>query len=416
MSSGRSSSIGEDQSVHDSQVSDSDSLIIVNEIQTTQEQVELSSTDEELSSEDSNLLREDELFKRTAVKKENLKRRESHSSEENSISVKQYDLGRHFDPQIISSMEKIELLNKQIDNSFTKDQTITLTSNLEKTTLRYHLKRSHVSDYYIDLIIKESISGKYLDWHFITENCYFEELSPCVSFFSCGNGKLEATKMLEKYPSLKDLLLSFGVSEATMDMLSTKESPITCTRQHDTLCEISPTESMMHALSLYNNDNIYFLKYFICFILDRKVYESMDCDMIWCTKIYNTLSKEHFTKVYMSLVDKQDYLMHYRLIRLIPAFQKPLVRQLFFEEKELDSKESIAVIVKEFNELFDKRHFQKVLYFILVVYGSQYMPFGQSSVTRYFKCCTDDMSDENTNEVELSLLKGLLSIFTKIQS
>lgn len=419
MSSDRSSSIGPDERVRDSQDSDSDSLIITNEMKTTEEEIELSSTDGDPSSEDSaasDLVRDDVLFKRTVVNTKSLKRRDSELTEEDIISVKQYDLGNHFDPQIMSSMEKLKMLNEQIDNSFTKDRSITLCSNLERTKLRSHLKKSNVSDYYIDLITKETISDKYLDWHFITENCYFEELSPCLGFFSGSDGRLELNTMLERYPSLEDLLLSFGVSDATMEMLSTKKSPITHSRQHDTLCELSPIGSMMHALLLYKSDNIYFLKYVICFILDRKVYESMDCDTIWCTKIYSMFSKERFIKVYLSLVDEQDYFMHYRMIRLIPAFQTPLVRQLFFAEKELDSKESVAVIVKEFNELFDERLFQKVLYFVLVVYGSQYMPFGQSPVTRYFKCCTDDMSDGNTNEVELTLLKGLLSIFTKIQS
>lgn len=83
-----------------------------------------------------------------------------------------------------------------------------------------------------------------------------------------------------------------------------------------------------------------------------------------------------------------------------------MIRQLFSEGDFLAGEQARIKLVQEFNDLFDKRRFQQLLYFVLTIYGSKYMPFGDTDVTLYFKDCIADLFNASASDVELSLLNG----------
>lgn len=392
---------GDSDNVEDSQGSDSDGPIIKREIGKDTNDCFLSSLEEDSSA--------DEIDDIDKGEKSNIESSFNASNiwgikKEESVEFKSYDLGRHFDPRISTSLDKVQALTRLANDLPVKPESKTIFEGKVPA-----FKNRDVSSHYIDLILKESISKKYLDWHFITENTQFEEQPPSSVLFGPDEN------LFKRYPTLESLLVAFGVGRDTLDFIFMEKSPLTNSRQNDTLCKLSPFDTMINAFACYQDQTEQFAKYFICFILDRKVYESMFCDTIWCSKIYKTFSADDFMQQYVSLVHSQDYFLHYRLIKLIPAAQDLLIRRLFSEGEFLAGEQARIKLVQEFNDLFDKRRFQQLLYFVLTIYGSKYMPFGDTDVTLYFKDCIADLFNASASDVELSLLNGFLSIFIKIR-
>lgn len=329
------------------------------------------------------------------------------SNKQESVEVKSHDLGKHFDPSIGRSLDKIDQLTRLVDDSPSRSRVASTTHGSKGTRLSF--RKKDVPSHYVDLVQKESISQKYLDWHFITEDTQFEELSPeCILF-----GPEET--LFKLYPTLEDLLIAFGVTRETLEYVSTKESPLSERRNNDTLCDLTPFDTMTELFTCYQDRTAHYAEYFLCFILDRKVYESVPCNATWCSKIYERFSPSNFLQKYLSLVHSKDYFLHHRLIKLIPAVQDLLLCQIMFNGKDLTPERAKVLIVKEFNRLFDRKELQELLYFVLSVYGSKYMPFGESDATSYFKDCIEDLFHASASDVELSLLNGFLSTFKKIR-
>lgn len=393
-------------SVEDSQCSESEGPIIRPEVPEEPDHFVFSSLEEESSADESNgsVTDRNEKKNKDSTVRSSFVANVWGGKEEISVGVKSYDLGHHFDPSLSSSLDRIRTLTKLADNSPANPKSKALFD------AEWHdLKVKEVSPHYIDLVLKESISKKYLDWHFITENSQFDEVLP--NSFLCDSDET----LLERYPTLESLLVAFGVAPKTLDLIQMENSPLSSSRHNDTLCQLSPFDAMIDAFACYQEKSEQYARYFICFILDRKVYESICCDTLWCSKIYKTFSPDAFVQVHLSLVDSKDYFLHHRLIKLIPTIQDVLVRRVLFNAKDLTEDQAKDILVEEFNDLFDKRRFQQLLYFVLVIYGSKYMPFGDSYATRYFKDCTVDLFNASASDVELSLLNGFLSIFAKIQ-
>ncbi|QLL33046.1 hypothetical protein HG536_0D05670 [Torulaspora globosa] len=327
---------------------------------------------------------------------------------ENVVKIKQYDLGHHFDPRIATSLNKFSKLRKLAGDSPKASKTST--DSTYEGDIRTSFKRRGVSPHYSDLITNETISKRFIDWHFITENSQFQELSIESTLYN------EKEELMRRYPTLESLLMSFGVSGDTLDSLATERYLLTSRREIDTLCQISPVDSMLEALAHYLGVSERFTKYFICFVLDRKIYESVSCDSLWCTKMFKEIPCDDFFQEYFSLVHPHDYFLHHRVIKLISNIQTPLIRRIFFEKSCLSSEEATEILVAEFNNLFDKRRLQDLLYFVLFIYGSEFIPFGDSPATRYFKNCVDDLFNASASDVELSLIGGILGVITKMPS
>lgn len=327
---------------------------------------------------------------------------------DNVVKIKQYDLGHHFDPRITTSLDKFSKLKKLAGESPKASKS--WTDNNCVRDVRTSFKRRGVSPHYSDLITNETISKRFIDWHFITENSQFQELSIESTLYN------EKEELMRRYPTLESLLMSFGVSGNTLDSLASEKYLLTSRREIDTLCQISPIDSMLEALVHYRGASEQFTRYFICFVLDRKIYESLSCDSLWCTKMFNEIPCDEFLQEYFTLVHPHDYFLHHRTIKLIANIQTPLIRRIFFERNCLSGPEATEVLVAEFNNLFDKRCLQDLLYFVLSIYGSKFLPFGDSPATRYFKNCVDDLFNASASDVELSLIGGILGVIMKMPS
>lgn len=394
--------------VYDSQDSDADGVIVRHELleNATDFCVEEGDTDDDLDAKhifgDNQALRSKLWISETDVNVST-----GSNKFASVVEMKQYDLGRHFDPKITTSLDKLSSLNKLVVES-PKISKVKKENN-SFDSIRSSFKRRGVSPHYSDLISNESISKKFIDWHFITEDSQFKELSIESTLYN------EKKALLRRYPTIESLLMAYGVSGDTLDLLETESHLLTSRREIDTLCQISPIESMLESIACYVDKSEHFAKYFVCFILDRKIYESISCDSTWCTRIFMKLPQEDFYQEYFSLVHRHDYFLHHRTIKLITGIQTPLIRRIFFQNEDLSGEEATKVLVTEFNNLFDKRRLRDLLYFILSIYGSQFMPFGDSSATQYFKNCVDDLFNASASDVEFSLLSGVLGVYMKMR-
>ncbi|KOG99985.1 Smc5-Smc6 complex subunit KRE29 [Saccharomyces eubayanus] len=346
----------------------------------------------------------------------------------NYIPLKNYNLGKSFDTTIITKIIKLQDLNDEISKSPRKSTSLVVTSNtVAKRELQKSLKFSGtVPEIYLDLVTKETISDKYKDWYFISENCHYEELTDLEMkdmdhSFLFDNGVFQGNVpefMRSKCPNIANLLVLFGISEKKSQSLKIqyKENE-NC--KYDKLCTIFPTEKMLKFLMYYykgdGEEREVFLKSFICLILDKNVFNSMEFEFRLCYKILKLFDETHFINSYLEIVCKDDFFLHYRLLQIFPILQNVLLRKLFNEE-EATSDTTRQNLIDKFNELFDYKKYKNLLYFILMMYGSKFIPFGpKSQVTEYFRDCILDVSNETTNDVEISILKGILNLFSKIR-
>lgn len=383
-----------------SDYSDDDSVIIRRELDCAEDTIVSNSEDEDVSPEP--LFHSDKLLARTIETSEPIESNPPEASD--FVAIKQHNWGPHFDVHLASSLDKIQSFNNELRNP----RTLTEGQDGNKTRLMSQLQNKQVSPEYLDLIVKESISGRYIDWHFITENSEFQDVSIEQEFLADEKGKIVQEDIRALYPSLRCFLNSIGVSDLTMRSLEAPSSkPLSANRRFDSLCDISPVESMMRAFEAYSDSGRYFLKSIVCFILDRKIWESMECDARWCHNVLAKFTTQQVLDEYLMLVEKKDYFMHYRFVRSFPHLQLALVRLLINPLKT-------QAVVEEFERLMQEKSYQPLLYFTLLVYGSRLMPFGNFSTTLYLKECTEDLCNESTNAVELSLLRGILGLFLKI--
>ncbi|CAI4038505.1 hypothetical protein SMKI_05G1160 [Saccharomyces mikatae IFO 1815] len=344
------------------------------------------------------------------------------------VPLKNFNLGDSFDSMITTRVTKLRDLEKEILDSPSGSTGIVTTSNTAaKSELQKSIKCGGIiPEKYLDVVTKETISDKYKDWYFISENCHFEELMDLemkdmdYSFlFGSNTCKGNVPEFLRlKCPNITNLLVLFGVNEEKCFSLrinyEKKENA-----KHDNLCTIYPTDKMLKFLMYYYSADgdvrEVFLKAFICLILDRNVFNAMGLDHNMCLKVLELFDHTEFINSYFEIVCKDDFFLHYRLLQIFPNIQTALLGRLFNKERcRISTIEQN--IINEFNEMFDYKNYKNLLYFILMMYGSKHTPFGpKSQVTEYFKDCILDISNETTNDVEISILKGILNLFSKIR-
>ncbi|SMN22731.1 similar to Saccharomyces cerevisiae YER038C KRE29 Essential subunit of the Mms21-Smc5-Smc6 complex, required for growth and DNA repair [Maudiozyma saulgeensis] len=271
----------------------------------------------------------------------------------------------------------------------------------------------------IDVIIHENITNKFQDWHFIRKNCADSlepgSVSSLMSAIGCEINENDT---------------NFTISDIDLD-------------RYDSYCRIFPVGYMLDhicsSLRQISRDTWIdkptkhnAVKFFICFILDRNVYESIDINPLICTSIYKGVISHDLLagdspdtilkiidEIFMGL-DKKKYFMINRLTTLIPELKNALVSHYF--------KDDINNIISKFNTLMDERMYESLLYFVMFIYGSQLLPFKPNETTnqidaleknpahKYFKECIYDMSSNTTSDVEISLIKVLLNLYSMVKS
>ncbi|KAL3231426.1 hypothetical protein RNJ44_00461 [Nakaseomyces bracarensis] len=245
---------------------------------------------------------------------------------------------------------------------------------------------------YIDEVVGEVFSDKYRDWHFITGSCNVDI-----------SGEVRDVLML---------LRDYGVSSERVETL--RQLKI-CDPQYDNMGSLLPVRQMLddfqelyttvvpHAPSIDT-----YCKIFILFILDRKVYDSYECDSVWCTCMLKVLRErittKDFVRIYTTVVDPQNYFMHYRVLKLLPSIKEPLLEQII-------SPYSKDTLIKCFNTLLDNGQFKELLYFLLLVVGCNYIPFGANDTLNYFTTCVADIFDGSSSAPEISIIRNYLQMF-----
>lgn len=339
--------------------SDSDEDAIIFRQNVNDNELDSSSSSSSSTDEDDRLL---QTLKRTSYSSRRVTR-SSPIKKSKSVQIQKFDLGRNFDPQLASSLDRIQNVKDEVDNP----STVTTVKEQKSNTVRSRIKPRDASSQYIDLIVRETISGRYIDWHFISNDTRFEDVDIDDELIEDSDNHAVRDAIRRKYPTLLELIESLG---ADLSLLQ-EDKPLTRKRDYDSLSEMTPVDSMMRAIGCYQDDK-QFIKYLLCFILDRKIWESQDCDDDWCSQMLESVGDEQIIDFYLSLVDPKDYFMHYRLSRCISRLQSPLIHRIIRP----------ITIEEEFTQLIEDKNYESLLYFTLFVYGSHEMPFGPSSRTQ----------------------------------
>ena len=337
------------------------------------------------------------------------------------VEIRQFDLGRAYDANISKYLSGVQEANEIILASPPSKNGMSLTQNLKEQVktkadeTRRQLvgtlsRGAAVSESVINMIVSENISGKFQDWYFLTEDC----------------SKLKDPETAD----VRTLLQSIGVSSMRLDRPSISDTDLD---RFDTFCRLWPTEEMFRLLcSTFErqtdgrqNDNPgetqTLVKFFIAFILDRNVYQYIELNPGCCLPFFqNTILKGFlrgdiikFIEIYFEMtqnVIRRKFFLLYRLVKVLPSLKKPLVHYLFGNDN--------TKVVSQFNELFDAKNFQDLLYFILFILESNVVSYGSSnsSVLQYFKNCIDDASTDVSDEIELSVIKGYIDTFIRVNN
>ncbi|KAG0672335.1 hypothetical protein C6P45_003019 [Maudiozyma exigua] len=268
----------------------------------------------------------------------------------------------------------------------------------------------------VDLIINETISNKYHDWHFIKYNCAKKintsNINSLMETIGCVHNCHDEYK--------------FVIEDKDLD-------------RYDSYCIMFPVKYILDAvydliqsssLTSYEDGSQMF-KFIICLLLDKKIYESPDIyDKNWSYIIADLVKRQYVSRpldyitqleeIFTGL-DEKLYFILYRLCSILPMI-KPMLMEHYFKKDPQN-------LIDKFNTMLDERKYEKLLYFIMFVYGSSLLPFEQDeSATNediktkldtnkthlYFTDCIYDLAQTTTSEVEVSLIKSLLNIYSKI--
>ncbi|SCW02915.1 LAFE_0F17084g1_1 [Lachancea fermentati] len=380
-----SADVGTDELVLDSQDSEVESPIQTNELNLSFTELSASEESDGDSESDDNLSANvNHSLSAPDVK--------THSGPDWSLQFKDFELGSHFDKNIVTSLEALENISKQIDAPSVEKKSQAETVRLKRAELLSKLKRKVHPDY-IDLLIKENNSQQFQDWHFLRNN---------ATFIQCDIWQEFIGKRKKQTMPLEELMLAFGVPSELLD----PHFKIEDISQYDPLNKLVPVDVMCDELVKYINDPR-FTQYFILFILDRKIFQSIECTTDWCTRVFNSISLSKFINTYLDVVPRDCFFLHFRTIRQIPQMQELLLTCLF-------EKISQDTLVARLKDLLSARQYQEALYFTLLIYGSTYMPFGKTRTSEHLSSYLFDQYDDG-NHVELTIIRSYINLFMKIK-
>ena len=310
-----------------------------------------------------------------------------------SIQFEQFQIDHHsFDEDLVSRVDKIERIREELETASAS----TLTAKNELQLAREQVRRSFkqpVPHAYIDALFQDNLGQQRQDWYFITENAELEHRDPWDIFL----GAPKPPKI-----SLKDLLQSFGVSPEFMS----PDFPGVKTDMYDTMNRIPPVALMSRQLQKYYKCRG-FKRSFICFILDRNIFNSPECSSDWCSGIFERLNPQRFIRAYLRTIPRDCYMLHLRICRQIPEFSGLLCDTLFGNHIH-------ETVTTEFKRLLDGEEYQNLLYFVLFVYGTGAIPFGETLTSQVLSDQIYDLCKEG-NHVELVVIRSYINLFKKMR-
>ncbi|CDO91722.1 unnamed protein product [Kluyveromyces dobzhanskii CBS 2104] len=225
------------------------------------------------------------------------------------------------------------------------------------------------------------ISDTTLDWYFLREDPDFGVVPDRISTFLGKNGSVP----------IRDLYKKFG-ADCSIDI-------------GDSYCpygKLIPVETMCSLIKANNTDTADSFKCFIKFILDRQISSNLSAS--WVRDIWESFSCDKIA-LYLEVVPRNRYLLHYRITRLLPL-QEDIVSRLFPKDDG---------IITEFENLLDSHQWTYLLYFIMLVLGTSALPFGPSAHMTYIEDCILDLNTQNHSQIQLSVIKSYITVCSKIK-
>ncbi|SCV04641.1 LAME_0H20054g1_1 [Lachancea meyersii CBS 8951] len=302
----------------------------------------------------------------------------------------EFETGTHFDDNIVERLDRFEQLTKTLDAAETE-----LPKPRDVIEENYHLLLSifkhEVPDAYLEMVAHEnSDSQRFRDWHFLIEDTRVVRPDAWEMFL---NSEMKPSKR-----SLRALLRSFG---AVKFMPENTEG--INTHMYDTLNHLESVEWMCYELEKYVNSSG-FTRTFIRFILDRNVYNSAECTVTWCSRIYDQLCEKYFLQVYLELVDREEYMLHLRISQQIPEFHSVLLDELFPENGP-------QTTIEIFNAHLGSKNYLKMLYCVLFLYGTDAFPAPGSDQSLLVKKRIQSLGVD-AEQPELVLLRSYVNLLT----
>lgn len=192
----------------------------------------------------------------------------------------------------------------------------------------------------------------------------------------------------------------------------------------DSLAEMYPIDYILDTFTQWaftNKVTDQTVQWFILLILDLNVYNSIECDLDWCESVFHKLQLNNLSFINSFLqvtqLDKQKYYMIFRLIRQLPFLRDDILKSLFDD--------NLKSVIEEFNNLLDMNKFHQLLYFLLIILGSPILHDNKgqfkndnnknsNNIIQYLKDCVLDVSNGQSNDVELTIIVGLINMFAKL--
>ncbi|CEP62954.1 Smc5-Smc6 complex subunit KRE29 LALA0_S06e07712g [Lachancea lanzarotensis] len=296
---------------------------------------------------------------------------------------------RAFDENIVARLNKFEELSKIIEPDVVEPKE---SEDASRQTSKFLMSifKQNVPRAYVEMVVAESSGQRFRDWHFISEDATVRRPDPWDVFLN------PSANIHNK--SLNDLLRSFGV----VNFMSENTERIK-TSMYDTMNRLESVAWMCKELENYVNSSG-FTRTFIRFVLDRNIFESAECITSWCSTIYAKLSEVHFLNIYFELVDREEYMLHLRISQQIPEFRKPLIDELF-------PNADWETIIKFCATIPSSKNYLQMVYFVLLVYGTDIFPPARSENSKQLRKRIQDLC-EDTDHPELMLLQSYVNLFT----
>ncbi|SCU95427.1 LADA_0G15566g1_1 [Lachancea dasiensis] len=303
------------------------------------------------------------------------------------IDFVEFHKGHRFDDELLPRLQKFEEVSKTTDSLSQQPKRV----NDQNSLRELQSKLAHkVPRAYLEMVLRENNYHQYEDWHFMTEDSQGKDCDPWEQFLN-PHGHLPQ-------PSLKEFLVSIGVPTSFMPETAEKIS----VTMFDRMNYLESVSWMCQQLEHYV-DSSGFTKTFIRYILDRNIYDSAECNSMWCSKVYGQLCEDHFLRTYLQLVENDEYMLHLRVARQIPEIHGPLLEALHPNAGQ-------QVFAEKFHELLNSKEYRKLLYFILFILGTDKLPFGRNDITLHFKNQIHDFCEDGNN-LELIVLKSYINLF-----
>lgn len=361
------------------------------------------------------------ISRRPAINRNNI-RGSSQKNDPGQIEITKSNLGDSFDSKISDKVKQLNRVHEVMESSIHPPSS----SNDNKHRSIHDLKKQYIATLegnqavldptLIDIICRDE-TGRYRDWFFITKNSKPEiDISTNSSFFySIGADPIR----LQSQFHIQDIHLS------ELDPYPKIHHPDYILQKY---MEVPPDDSSF--------------KWWLYLILDKTIYNSLQCNIIWCNKIMLPRFIEQYGSMetlvelywqYANLKERKYYLL-YRLTRLLPTLKPIFIQNLFDNDPEQ--------VVTEFDKLFDLQNYKDLLYFILFIYGSVVYPIGKDSINppiygddtnendkeeeedqihqrqlqrsmgEYFKDCIIDVSSDGECAREIPITLSILKLFS----